>query len=45
MWTFGYDSSWFGDFSVDTIIDEAANMLLDGITVNVNFDFVAIASY
>lgn len=40
VWTFGYDSSWCGDFSVDTTIDEAAGMLLDAITVNVSADFL-----
>ena len=45
VWTLGYDTCSFGDFSVDTIIDEAANMLLDGITVNVNFDFFTVAPH
>lgn len=35
MWTFGYHSAWFGDFSVDAIIDEAAGMLLDAIKFHV----------
>ena len=38
MWTFGYDSSWYDDFSLDMIINEAAETLLDAIAVNVNVD-------
>lgn len=40
VWTFGYDSSWSGDFSVDTTINEAAESLLDAIAVHVIVDFL-----
>lgn len=31
VWTFGYDSSWCGDFAVETILSEVAAKLLDAI--------------
>ena len=31
IWTFGYNSSWCGDFSVDTVLNEVAGTLLDAI--------------
>lgn len=35
VWTFGYDSSWCGDLSVDTDLNEVASKLLDAIVANV----------
>lgn len=35
VWTFGYDSSWCGDFSVDTVLHEVAGTLLDVIKAKV----------
>lgn len=35
VWTFGYDSSWCGDKSVDTRLSEVASKLLDAIEQNV----------
>lgn len=45
IWTFGYDSSWCGDFSVDTDLNEVAGKLLDAIVANVlNLDQLSITS-
>jgi hypothetical protein len=35
VWTFGYYSEWCGDFSVDTVLDEVAGLLLDSIIAKV----------
>lgn len=35
MWTFGYDSSWCGDFSVETDLNEVAGKLLEAIVAKV----------
>lgn len=38
VWTFGYDSSWCGDSSVDTDLNEVAGKLLDAILAKVLMD-------
>ena len=35
IWTFGYDSSWCGEFSVDTDLSEVSGKLLDAVVANV----------
>lgn len=35
IWTFGYNSDWCGDFSVDTVLIEVAGKLLDSIIAKV----------
>jgi hypothetical protein len=35
VWTFGYESNWTGDESVDTRLSEVASNLLDAISAKV----------